>query len=66
MSEISEVYTFGQNNYGELALGHTEEKWVPQLVQSCYNMKVGGIAAGNEVTLILLENGSLYLSGFID
>lgn len=40
MSEATEVYTFGQNNYGELALGHTEQQVYPQLVQSCLNVNV--------------------------
>lgn len=66
MNERTEVYTFGQNNYGELALGHTEEQQSPMLVQVCSNMRVTQVAAGNELTLVLLENGNVYCSGYHD
>ena len=66
MNESTEVYTFGQNNYGELALGHTEEQSTPSLVQACINLNVIQVAAGNELTLVLLDNGNVFCSGYHD
>ena len=40
MSEIKEVYTVGQNAYGELAHGDNIERHVFTLVESCKNLNV--------------------------
>lgn len=64
MNEVTEVYTFGQNNYGELALNDNKERMIPTLVDNCNNMSVVAVAAGNELTLVLTESGEVYSSGF--
>ncbi|CAI2364429.1 unnamed protein product [Moneuplotes crassus] len=64
MNEVTEVYTFGQNNYGELALNDNKERLVPTLVENCKDMNIISVAAGNELTLVLTESGQVYSSGF--
>ena len=64
MNEVTEVYTFGQNNYGELALNDNKERLVPTLVEDCKDMNIISIAAGNELTLVLTDSGEVYSSGF--
>ena len=64
MNEIREVYTFGQNAYGELAHSDTTERHVPTLVEFCTQLSVTQVAAGNELTLILTDNGDVYSSGY--
>ena len=64
MNEATEVYTFGQNNYGELGLNDNKERLVPTLVETCSNLNVVSIAAGNELTIILTDSGEVYSWGF--
>lgn len=64
MTEIKEVYTVGQNAYGELAHGDNIERHVFTLVDSCKTLNVVQVAAGNEHSLILTENGDVYSSGY--
>ena len=54
----------GQNAYGELAHGDTVERHVFTMVEACNHLPVIQVAAGNEHTLILTENGDLYSSGY--
>jgi len=61
---LREVYTVGQNAYGELAHGDTVERHVFTLVEACNQLPVVQVAAGNEHTLILTEGGDLYSSGY--
>jgi RCC1 and BTB domain-containing protein len=64
MNEVTEVYTFGQNNYGELALKDNKERLTPTLVEGCKDMSIISVAAGNELTLVLTDSGEVHLSGF--
>jgi RCC1 and BTB domain-containing protein len=57
--EPRNVYTFGQNSYGELAHGDTTELLVPTMVEFARNKNVVQIAAGNEHTAILCDNGDM-------
>ena len=63
-SGFKEVYTVGQNAYGELAHGDTVERHIFTLVEACTQFNVTQVAAGNEHTLILTESGDLYSSGY--
>ena len=64
MNEATEVYTFGQNNYGELGLNDNKERLVPTIVNACENLNVVAVAAGNELTIILTDSGEVYSCGF--
>ena len=63
---MREVYSFGQNSYGELAHGDVEERLTPTLVSFCSDKPVVSIACGNEHTAILTEGGTLYTCGYND
>ena len=61
-----EVYSFGQNSYGELGHGHTEERRVPVHVEFCQGKNIVCIAAGNEHTVLLSDTGVVYAAGYND
>ena len=64
--EEREVYSFGQNSYGELGHGHTEERRVPVHVEYCQGKNIVCIAAGNEHTVLLSDTGVVYAAGYND
>jgi len=64
MNEVKEVYTVGQNAYGELAHGDNIERHVFTLVESCKGLNVVQVAAGNEHSLILNDCGEVFSSGY--
>ncbi|OWZ21506.1 RCC1 and BTB domain-containing hypothetical protein [Phytophthora megakarya] len=66
---IAGVYSFGQNTYGELALGDTNDRSTPTRIDlgSCNDGKcVVDVACGNEQTAILFENGDVFTCGYND
>jgi alpha-tubulin suppressor-like RCC1 family protein len=66
-SDIKEVYTVGQNAYGELAHGDQIERHFFTLVEQCKTMSpVIQVVAGNEHTIILTDNGDVFSSGYND
>lgn len=60
------VVTVGQNAYGELILSDDVERHTFSLVTQIKDlkMKVKQIAAGNELTLILTDQGDVWYSGY--
>ncbi|KAL7693108.1 putative regulator of chromosome condensation 1/beta-lactamase-inhibitor protein II [Plasmopara halstedii] len=61
------VFTFGQNTYGELALGDTNDRSIPTRVElgtSSDQIHVVDVACGNEHTVILYENGDVFTCGY--
>ncbi|ETN13531.1 hypothetical protein PPTG_08323 [Phytophthora nicotianae INRA-310] len=63
------VYSFGQNTYGELALGDTNDRSNPTRVDLGRNSggkRVVDVACGNEQTAILFENGDVFTCGYND
>ena len=61
-----EVYSFGQNSYGELGHGDTIERHAPTLVAFCTGRGVVQVAAGNEHTVVLCDDGAVYCCGYND
>ena len=61
-----EVFSFGQNSYGELGHGHTEERRVPVRIEFCRGKNIVCIAAGNEHTCLLSDTGVVYAAGYND
>jgi alpha-tubulin suppressor-like RCC1 family protein len=63
------VYTWGWNWSGQLGHGDLKDQWVPRLVKSfalireLKQCKVAAVAAGNEHTLAMMNDGSLYSFG---
>lgn len=48
-----ELYSFGQNSYGELGHGDTIERHVPTRVEFATNKRIEQLVAGNEHTVLL-------------
>ena len=65
-SQEREVYSFGQNSYGELGHGHIEERRVPVRIEFCRGKNIVCIAAGNEHTCLLSDTGVVYAAGYND
>lgn len=61
-----QVYAFGSNGSGQLALGHTEDVATPEMCK-VLNIQLTSqpckIAAGGNHTLMLCRDGSLYVAG---
>jgi len=57
-----DVYSFGENNYGQLGLGDKERRLVPEKIAGISNAK--DVIAGRSHSFILLENGDLYGFGY--
>ena len=53
---LGRVYTFGSNQWGQLALGHTKQTTKPSFVKSLKGKKVVNVACGRSHTLIATEN----------
>ncbi|RLN57666.1 hypothetical protein BBJ29_000404 [Phytophthora kernoviae] len=67
--EHTGVYSFGQNTYGELALGDTFDRNTPTRVDlgnGNENKLVADVACGNEQTGILFADGDVYTCGYND
>ena len=65
-SEACEVWTCGQNSYGELAHGDTKSRSLLTKVETLSGCDVAQVAAGNEHTVILLHNGEVLTAGYND
>ncbi|KAG7400056.1 hypothetical protein PHYBOEH_007124 [Phytophthora boehmeriae] len=66
---LASVYSFGQNTYGELALGDTFDRNVPTRVDlgnGSDGKQVVDVACGNEQTAILFADGDVYTCGYND
>eukprot|EP00639_Heterosigma_akashiwo_P009029 CAMPEP_0194598360 /NCGR_PEP_ID=MMETSP0292-20121207/26956_1 /TAXON_ID=39354 /ORGANISM="Heterosigma akashiwo, Strain CCMP2393" /LENGTH=397 /DNA_ID=CAMNT_0039459293 /DNA_START=168 /DNA_END=1359 /DNA_ORIENTATION=- len=61
-----EVYTIGQNSYGELGHGDTAERHLPSLVQFSLGKDIVQVAAGNEFTAMLTAAGEVFCCGYND
>jgi Mg2+ and Co2+ transporter CorA len=53
---FKEVYSFGQNNYGQLGLGKTTHQNTPQLISSLKNEKIKNVVCGYCHTIITTGN----------
>ena len=58
------VYVFGQNSYGELGVGDTDDRLLPVAIPFFQDINVKQVAAGNEHTTVLSAEGQLYTFGF--
>jgi len=61
-----EVYTLGQNSYGELGHGDTLERHLPTLVEFCRGKDIVQVSSGNEFTILLDAKGEAYGVGYND
>jgi hypothetical protein len=61
---MTSVYTFGQDSYGELGHGDTQERYEPKLVEDLEGLEVVQVVAGNEHTAVLCANGDVLSCGY--
>lgn len=59
INEKDELWGFGENNYGTLGLGHSDEVSLQVKIMN----DVAYIASDNETAMIVTLNGSLYVTG---
>ncbi len=59
------MYACGRNDYGELGLGDTIERWTPTKITALPGAGTA-IAAGDRHSLVVLENGEVYAFGWND
>ncbi|XP_064418774.1 probable E3 ubiquitin-protein ligase HERC4 isoform X2 [Latimeria chalumnae] len=61
LSKGSQIYTWGQNKYGQLGLGHEyKSQTSPQLIKSLLAIPVGQIAAGGAHSFALTLSGAIF------
>lgn len=60
------VYTFGNNEEGQLGHGGREVEWEPRLVEGLIGKNVVAVAAGISFTFVCTSEGDLYRSGAWD
>ena len=65
-SSHREVWSCGQNSYGELAQGDTQNRKAHARVQFLDSKDVIQVAAGNEHTAVLTSDGKIYTAGYND
>ena len=60
------LYSWGDNHYGQLGLGHRQHQNTPQLIDPSHfhNKTINSIHQGPIHTLALMEDGSLYTWGY--
>jgi len=63
---FQEVWTCGQNSYGELAHGDTTTRKEHTCVDILQGKDIIDVAAGNEHTVVLTRNGEVLTSGYND
>ena len=63
VSHSGAVYTWGNNNKGQLGLGDTENRAFPTQVRSLRNQKVCYVSCGAEHTVCLTEDGGVFSFG---
>ncbi len=57
-----QLFAFGSNYYGQLGLGHDEERYTP--TQALIGQKVKAVSAGDGHTMVITEDGQLFTFGW--
>lgn len=63
LSISGNVYSWGRNDFGQLGLGHTDNKDLPSLIETLDNEKVEFLACGGSHTALLTKDGLLFTFG---
>lgn len=63
LSISGNVYSWGRNDFGQLGLGHTDNKDLPSLIETLGNEKVEFLACGGSHTALLTKDGLLFTFG---
>uniref|UniRef100_A0A8V0XYV8 HECT domain-containing protein n=1 Tax=Gallus gallus TaxID=9031 RepID=A0A8V0XYV8_CHICK len=57
------VYSWGKNDFGQLGLGHTEDRDCPSYVEALEHWKAVFISCGEDHTAVLSKNGLVFTFG---
>eukprot|EP00003_Mantamonas_plastica_P017366 TRINITY_DN28843_c0_g1_i1.p1 TRINITY_DN28843_c0_g1~~TRINITY_DN28843_c0_g1_i1.p1 ORF type:complete len:424 (-),score=140.78 TRINITY_DN28843_c0_g1_i1:79-1248(-) len=63
LSDNGDVYTVGDNYYGQLGHGNTESLEMPRVVEQLAGLNIAYIAAGADHTVCVTTNGMVYAFG---
>ena len=63
LSEVGEVYSFGDGHYGQLGHAHQVMRHTPQPIAALQGVRVGAVSAGGQHSLVLSTAGILYSFG---
>jgi len=63
LDDVGQVFSFGDNKYGQLGLGHRKECSEPQLIQGLKNITVNSLAAGMRFSGVVDSVGNCYTWG---
>ncbi|XP_011895501.1 PREDICTED: E3 ISG15--protein ligase HERC5 isoform X2 [Cercocebus atys] len=63
LSMSGNIYSWGKNEFGQLGLGHTENKDSPSLIEALDNQKVEFLACGGSHSALLTQDGLLFTFG---
>jgi RCC1 and BTB domain-containing protein len=58
-----EIYACGRNDYGQLGLGHLEDRNVPSIVDTMIGKKVVSIGCGQYHTVVATIDSEVYSFG---
>lgn len=62
-SDELETYACGRNDYGQLGVGHLEDRSLPTLIEALNGKKMQSIGCGQYHTLIASADGELFSCG---
>ena len=63
LTSSGSLFSWGRNNFGQLGLGDTTDRNVPALVVSIQNKFVVSVSGGEEHSLVLTQEGSVFSFG---
>ncbi|XP_012502611.1 PREDICTED: E3 ISG15--protein ligase HERC5 [Propithecus coquereli] len=63
LSMSGNVYSWGKNDFGQLGLGHTDNKDSPSLIEALDNQKVEFLTCGGSHTALLTQDGLVFTFG---
>ncbi|KAK2490179.1 hypothetical protein MC885_007775, partial [Smutsia gigantea] len=63
LSMSGNIYSWGRNDFGQLGLGHTENKESPSLIEALDDQKVEFLTCGGFHTVLLTKDGLVYTFG---
>ncbi|XP_021567716.1 E3 ISG15--protein ligase HERC5 [Carlito syrichta] len=63
LSMSGNIYSWGNNEFGQLGLGHTENKDSPSLIEKLDNQEVEFLACGGSHTALLTQDGLVFTFG---
>ena len=61
-----DIYRWGANEYGQLGIGNTTEKYVPaKVIKSSDDLKFDLVAGGSNHQMAVDENGNVWIVGTV-